>query len=812
MKIQRVIKIVFSLATAILISATTYAQSAQELDIAKEYAKSMGYSDAEIDQALLSIQGASPDAAAPAAAGASSQSTVIDRNFSARDSMGLSNPSDDSSVILAKRRDSLDRLQNNSTLSTMRTTSGSEEIFGRNIFLMENLNFVPNYNIPTPKDYKLAAGDEVIIDIWGDVITNITETISPEGYITIPDMGLMYLAGMSVEKAEDSVRRGLSKIYSKISNEPNQNQIKLSLGKTRSVTVNVVGDVALPGSYTVPSLSTIAMVMYMSGGPIGIGSVRNIHLYRDNKLLSTFDVYDFLLNGVYGKNIRLEDNDIISVAPYSGIISIEGGVKRPMKYEIIDGEILSDVIGYAGGFSHAAFGGSVVVERVSADDSVTGATSRSFVVQKSEFDTFKLMDGDKVIVSNNLDRFANRATIYGAVWRGGSFAIGEGENQASDLFELIEMSGGLRDDAYLKRGYIERYGDNRIREQIAFSPSEVLLRSSVVEVKPDDVVRILSIDEITTRPTVNIAGEVNNPNQFEYRANMTLGDLILMAGGISDGATLTNIEIARRQLNAENQEATNISSIVTIINLLKNPKDAEMVLMPYDMIFIRKSINYEAQMSVSIKGEVSYPGTYVIENNTVRLSDLINNAGGLRKDAYAHGASLKRVVTTEDITAFKISQDITLDQNDPNYEELYNAMVEKIGRVAIDLNKALDNPGSVADVVLKEGDIISIPQFDNTINIVGHVMNPNSVVFYEDMKLKDYISMAGGFQKRAMKKRIYVIQMNGMTAKKGSKNCVITPGSTIVVPEKPEKNSLAQTATIVSTFSTLIIAMLALFI
>ncbi len=471
--IQKVVKFLFSLMATVVFAATANAQSTQEIETAKAYAKSMGYSDTEIEVAISSMQegGLNVDGASSGNAAKTTESVVIDRNYSVRDSLGLSNPSDNSSAMLAKRRDSLSRVQNREMLSTMQTESGSEGIFGRNIFRMENLNFVPNYNIPTPTDYKLSAGDEVIIDVWGDVITNITETISPEGYITVPDMGLLYLAGMTVEKAEDNLRKRLSKIHSNISDEPNRNQIKLSLGKTRSVTVNVVGDVSLPGSYTVPSLSTIAMVMYMSGGPIGIGSVRNINLYRNNKLLSTFDAYDFLLNGVYGKNIRLEDNDIISVAPYSGIVTLEGGVKRPMMYEIVKGEKLSDVIGYAGGFSHAAFGGSVVVERVNADDSVAGATSRSFVVKSADFEKFELLDGDIVVVSNNLDRFANRATIYGAVWREGSFAIGEGDDQASDLFELIEMAGGLRDDAYLKRGYIERYGENRIRDQITFSPS-----------------------------------------------------------------------------------------------------------------------------------------------------------------------------------------------------------------------------------------------------------------------------------------------------------------------------------------------------
>ncbi len=787
-------KILLSVAVLLQLSLVSFGQSAEDIAMAREYAKSMGYSDADISNALSSMSSGSTTLQSGVSGVVSTQQSVeaVDRNY-LRDSL--------KQVVRAEEQMRVDSLAKSGARAA---DDKSIEIFGHNIFNVEGLDFVPNYNIPTPANYKLSAGDEVVVDVWGDVITNITATISPEGYISVPNMGLMYIAGQSVAGAEENIRQGLSKIYARLHKEPGNNHVKLSLGKTRSVTVNVVGDVTRPGSYTVPSLSTLAMVMYMSGGPAGIGSVRNINLYRAGKLISTLDVYDFLMNGVVDKNIRLEDNDVISVAPYDGVVSLEGGVKRPMRYEIVDGEKLAALISYAGGFSHNAFGGSVVVERITASDDSQGAVAQSYVVKSGEFDSFELKSGDRVVVSENLDRFANRATLSGAVWREGSFAIGEGDNQASNLYELIEMAGGLRDDAYLKRAYIERYGKNRVREQISFSPLEVILKSANVELKPDDKVVILTMDEVTTQQTVNIAGEVNKPDQYDYRRNMTLGDLIIMAGGVTDGATIMNVEIARRKLDVTNQVESDRVATVLSINLLDDPKQAEMVLEPYDMVFVRKSINYQPQMSVTINGEVKYPGTYVIENNTVRLSDLIKQSGGLSRDAYAEGASLKRVMTEEDRSAIEASQELV----DINGKPV--ATADSLGSVAINLVTAMEEPGSDADLVLKAGDVIMIPQFDNTVNITGYVMNPNSVVFNKKMGLKDYVSAAGGYQSRAKKSRIYVVQMNGMMSKRGNSEFEIKPGSTIVVPEKPAKRSLSQTTTFITSFSTILIAMLGL--
>lgn len=800
MRKKSVIISLMLLAIFTMFNISSYGQSQQDLTLARQYAKSMGYSDTQIDQLISSYGSGSTGGISP------SETTTFEIDSVDRNAVDGNKEVSKSKIDATSDQDS-----SQNSVKSPTDKDVSNKIYGHNIFSVKDLDFVPNYNIPTPANYMLSAGDEVIIDVWGDVITNITAKISPEGSIVIPNLGPIYLAGQSVESAERAIRAGLGRIYSQVSDSPSTTHVKVSLGATRSVTVNVVGDVARPGSYTLPSLSTLATAMYMSGGPSDIGSVRSINLYRGNKLLTTFDVYEFLNRGIDSGNVRLEDNDIISVAPYMGIVTVEGGVKRPMRYETKNGDRLDSILGYAGGFSHSAFTGSVVVDRLSASDDITGATARTFIVESKDFGSFELVGGDRVIVKENISRFVNRVNISGAVWREGSYAIGENTNQASNLYELFVLAGGLRDDAYLKRGYIERYGQGRVLEQISFSPEDIILKRSDIKLMADDSVRVVTIDEVTTKPTVLITGEVNSPSSYRHRNNMTVGDLIVMAGGITDGATLSRVEIARRKVDGMEQVESDKTSIVIELDLLKNPDAAETILMPYDMVFVRKSINYQPQMSISVNGKVNYPGTYVIESNTVRLSDVIAKAGGLSRDAYIHGASLRRLIDDESLDVIEISQDIAEEMSKKNSSESIAEIEERLGRVAIDLQKAIDNPGSIDDLVLKEGDIVNIPQFDNTVSVTGAVMQPNSVIYGDNYNVKDYVSSAGGFKKRAMKKRLYVIHMNGSIAKRGDSDFVITPGSTVIVPTKPERQgSLATTVAATASLSTVLIAVLGL--
>ncbi len=736
------------------------AQSTAEMTMARELARQQGYSEDQINAMFANAKGSS--------VGNSQSVTVAPRERST------------AQIVIAGE----------SEIEKGGETKSSG-IFGHSIFRNKELNFIPNYNIPTPVSYKLAAGDRLIIDLWGDVIKEILVDVSPDGVIIIPDLGPVFVSGESISKAEETIKRALSKIYSGLSATPQTTFMNVSLNSVRSVMVNVVGDVARPGTYTIPSLSTLATVMYMSGGPSDIGSVRNINLYRGNKLISTLDIYQFLLNGKFDDNVRLEDNDIITVEPRYGSVALNGALKRPMSYEITKGETLADVINYAGGFNYNAYTPSVVVDRRYAEGDVKGAPSRSFVVEAKDYRTFELMSGDIVTVKNNETRYANKVTITGSVWREGDYALGKGKNEATTLHKLLTLAGGLKEETYLERGIILRLSENRELEQLSFSPIEVLTKKSDVTLMPDDVVRIYTVNEIKENTTVSIFGEVNKPsdggNLYPYREGMTLGDLIVQSGGLAHGAMVGNIEIARRVLNTEilDTESDTVSNIITV-NLLKNPDAIDTKLEPYDLVLVRKAINYKPQMGVRVEGEVKYPGAYVIENNTVRVSDLVAKSKGVTSDAHLSGAKIIRKVTLKERQKFEKAAKTEISAAEIDSVALAIGMmdIDDTYEISIDLSAALNNPGSLEDLVLEKDDILIIPRLNNTVKIMGGVYDENVIAFNPKLSLTDYIDNAGGFKKRAFKRRVYVIHANGSISKRGRPNFEVTPGSIIVVPER----------------------------
>lgn len=678
-------------------------------------------------------------------------------------------------------------------------------IFGHDIFRNPNLDFIFNYNIPTPDNYKLSAGDEIIIDIWGNVITNITAAISPEGAVNIPDLGPVYLAGYTVIQAEKTLREYLSKIYSGIAAPIPDTFVKLSLGRIRSITVNVAGDIEIPGSYTLPSLSTMASVLYMAGGPSEIGTVRDIKLHRNNKLISRFDVYDFIIYGHYDANLRLEDNDVIIVEPYSGIVTLTGGVKRPMKYEVKYGETLGKLIKYAGGFTDNAYSNRVHVERVYAPDHKSGAASRSFDVSGEEFDSFEIADGDFITVQTNAGRFANRVQIDGAVWRPGSYSLrnGTGDLQGiSTLRQLIAAAGGVREDAYLPRGYILRFGKNRMKEQVSFSLQDVILGKDTIALFPDDFIHIFSIESLTPKQTVQILGEVNIPSgsmgkdkkkvEYGYRKGMTLGDLILRANGVTDAAALDRIEIARRITDDSGRFCkTDTVALILHYNLFARPQDTDVELKPFDMVFVRKSASYIRQETIAIEGELNYPGVYVIEKNTVRLSDVVAKAKGVTPDAYVKGARLTRKLTKAEFERLKDAMQIAQREiTDATY--LDSMVIGESYTIAIDMEQAIARPGSYADVVLRTGDVITIPKLNNTVKISGAVLYPNTISYNPGYSWKEYVSNAGGLLPRAFKRKIYMVHMNGSVAAMGSKGFFVQPGTEIIIPFKDKRPNTGQ--------------------
>ena len=781
------IKRFFLVCTLALSSTVMMAQSAAEIELAKQLARQQGYSDAQIN-AMLEKKNSTESV--------HSTGTVNRNNAAIQQQQMMQQQQMQMQMNYGVAGQAGVIPQQPEPVQEPKLLQGADLIYGHNLFKNKNLNFVPSYNVPTPSNYKLSAGDELVIDIWGDAISNITATISPDGSVNIPNLGPVYLAGQTVEKAEKSLKSYLSKIYSGIAQEEPTTFVKLALGKTKTVTVNVVGDVEKPGSYTLPALSTIASAMYLAEGPNDLGTVRAVNLYRNGKLVSSFDVYEFIAKGTFNSNVKLEDNDVISVAPYDGVVTVLGGVKRPMKYEILPGETLDKVLAYAGGFSDNAYSNKVHVDRVVHANNVKGATGESFDVMAEQFATFQLKDGDVVTINVNNDQFRNRVKIAGAVWRPGTYAI-TADN--SNLKQLIQAAGGLRDDAHTDKGFVVRFGKDRNKEQVSFNVHDVILGKEDILLVPDDSVQIFSKDSLKPVQTVKIYGEVNNPtgpmtyngqaNTFEYREGMTIGDIILMAGGLTSGATLNNVEVARRMPKthtAEEHSQEQVAAVYTY-NLMKNPADADVKLEPFDIVFVRRSTAFKPQQTIRIDGEVNYPGTYVVEKNTVRLSDIIDRAKGFNNDAYVKGAKLTRSLTKEEFDRLKVAMEIAKKQaNDTTAVD--SLQIGESYTVAIDLEKAMANPGSVADVVLREGDIISVPKINSTVKISGGVLFPNTVSYDPKKSWKYYISNAGGITPSGLKRKVYMVHMNGSVATKGDSNFKVQPGTEIVVPTKDKEN------------------------
>lgn len=748
------------------------AQSSTDIALAKQLAKQQGYSDAQIEAMMSQYNKGGKTATA-------AQQGAVDRNAAAMQQQMMMMQQQQQMMMNYGVAGAPGAVQAEETPKAG-IPQGADLIFGHNLFKNKNLNFVPSYNIPTPSNYKLSAGDEVVIDIWGDVISNITTTISPDGSVNIPNLGPVYLAGQTVEKAEKSLKSYLSKIYSGIAQEEPTTYVKLALGKTKTVTVNVVGDVEKPGSYTLPALSTIASAMYLAEGPNDLGTIRAINLYRNGKLVSSFDVYEFIVKGTFNSNVKLEDNDIISVAPYAGVVTVMGGVKRPMKYEVKPGETLDKVLAYAGGFSDAAFAEKVHVDRIAAI-AAEGAAGESFDVMAAQYGTFEVKDGDVITVNVNNNQFKNRVVVEGAVWRPGTYAI---TPETSTLKQLIQAAGGLKEDAHTERGFIQRLDANRQKQQLSFNLTDIILGKENITLNPDDSVKIFDITALNPVLNVTIYGEVKSSgSSYDFREGMTIGDLILMAGGLTDAATLSKVEVARRMPKTGNEDASDVVAEVMHYNLLKNPADADVQLKPFDIVFIRKDAAYKPQQAVTVEGEVNYPGTYVVEKSTVRLSDIVNRANGFTNEAYVKGAKLTRTLTKEEFDRLKVAMEIAKKQvNDSTAVD--SLEIGESYTVAIDMQKAMANPGSVADVILRAGDVISVPAYNSTVKISGAVLYPNVVAYEPGKSWSYYLSNAGGASKDGMKRKVYMVHMNGSVATKGDKNFKVQPGTEIIIPAK----------------------------
>lgn len=658
-----------------------------------------------------------------------------------------------------------------------------KEIYGHKIFNTQALSFEPSENLATPQNYRLGPGDEVIIDIWGTSEDHLREMISPEGSIMIAQIGPVYLNGMTISDANKHIKNAFSRKYAGMSEA--ETDVQVTLGQVRTIQVDILGEVATPGTFRMSPFSSVFHALYLSGGINDIGSLRNIQVLRNNKKVAGVDIYEYLFNGKTNGNIRLQEGDVIIVPPYEQLVSIDGNVKRPMYYEIKPDETIKTILDYAGGFTGDAYSGMVRLERQS------GTENELYNIERGEFGSYRLKDGDMITVGTILDRYANRVELKGAVYRPGMFAIGRDIRTVSDL---IRKADGLTDNAYDDRALLYREGPDMQLQIIALDLKNIMAGISPdVELKRNDIIEISSIDDLTDRGDITIAGQVTNPGTYPYAENMTVEDIILQAGGLLEGASTARVDVSRRIVDPTSVTATQQLSHVYSVSIdggFAVGKGEHFVLKPYDRVVVRKSPGYGAQTTVEINGEVLFDGEYVLQRRNERVSELVKRAGGVIEGAYIKGASLSRKLTEAEYIARKETLRLAMANNQAGQADslaLSKIEVSDTYNVGIDLQKALNNPGSTYDLVMQPGDVLYVPQEQSTVKITGDVMFTNVVVYEPGKKLSYYIDQAGGYGQQAKKGKAFIVYLNGTVAK-AKKNTPIEPGCQIIVPSKP-KNS-----------------------
>ena len=681
--------------------------------------------------------------------------------------------------------------------------NSKKKIFGHSLFQNEELTFEPAMNLATPQNYVLGPGDVLFIDVYGASQKSEEVTVSPDGYVVIEDFGPIQVSGLTVEQASARVRSQLGARYS-------SSKIRLSLGQTRTITVNVMGEVKTPGSYTLSAFATVFHALYMAGGPNEIGTLRNIKVYRNNRLVTTVDVYDYILNGKLSGNIRLADNDVITVGTYDCLVNITGKVKRPMYYEMKRNESMKTLITYAGDFASDAYRKSVRVVRKEG--------SRYSVYNVGEFEqsSFRLTDGDSVSVDSVLKRYSNMVEVKGAVFRPGMYQIG---GQINSVKSLLEQTDGVTEDAFTAHAVMHRMRPDRTLEVIPVDIEGIMNGMvSDIPLQNEDVLFVPTRQDVHEEQTITIHGEVQYPGVYMYAANETLEDFVLQAGGLKETASMVNVFVSRRIVNPK---ATTADSIIgqSFNFALKDgfviDGEPGFVLQPFDEVFVRKSPGYNAQQNVLVEGEVQFVGFYSLTKQSERLSDLVAKAGGVTSFAYVEGARLERKLNDAERMRYEESVKMQRMQNEQammeqalksgrSVSEIQAGMTasqEKLQipdtyPVGIHLDKALANPGSDYDLVLREGDRLIVPSYTNTVKINGEVMYPNTVSYQEGKPVSYYINMAGGYSNKAKKRKTYIIYMNGDVAKVGC-NTKVRPGCEIVVPQKAtHRMTTAETITV----------------
>lgn len=668
------------------------------------------------------------------------------------------------------------------------------KVFGRDIFNNKELTFEPNMNIATPQNYRLGPGDAVYIDIYGASQKTVEATVTPDGTIVIEGFGPVQVSGLTVAQANARLKTTLGARYS-------SSKVRLTVGQTKTIIVNVMGEVKTPGTYTLSAFASVFHALYMAGGTNDIGTLRNIKVYRNNKLVTTVDIYDYILNGKLTGNVRLADNDVIVVGPYDCLVNVAGKVKRPMFYEMKKSESVGTVLKYAGGFTGDAYKKSVKVIRKA------GSKYSIFNVGEFDVNTFKIEDEDSISVDSVIPRYSNMVEIKGAVFRPGMYQVG---GDITGVRSLLEHADGVTEDAFVQHAVMHRMKFDRTLEVIQVDIEGILSgRVADIPLKNEDVLYIPSKKDLLEQQTLTIHGEVLYPGTYTYADNTTVEDLIIQAGGLTDAASVMKVDVSRR---ITDKQAISVSD--TIANTFSfRLKDGFVIdgtpgftLQPYDEVYVRTSPGFSAQKNVTVEGEVLFGGTYTLAKKTQRLSEIIKQAGGLTTTAYAKGARLERQLTPDERA--RMEQVLKMARAKAGDSDTLNINKLDVGNtyyVGINLDKALAEPGGNYDIVLREGDKITIPEYTNTVKISGDVMYPNTVSFRKGKNVAYYVDQAGGWGSRAKKSRTYIIYMNGTVARIGN-GVKPEPGCEIVVPSKPANSRMTTTEVVALASGTASIA------
>lgn len=704
-----------------------------------------------------------------------------------------------STAVTSNADENIETVENDVQAMSEINKGTGKKIFGHDIFNNRRLTFEPSMNIATPQNYVLGPGDQVVVNIYGASQRTHQLTVSPDGFITVQGFGPIQVSGLSVAAAQSKIRSSLGSRYA-------SSEIKMTLGQTRSIMVNVMGEVKAPGTYTLSGYATVFHALYSAGGISDLGTLRNIKVYRQGKLITVVDIYEYILNGRLAGNIRLQDNDVIQVGPYDCLVGITGNVKRTMFYEMRKNESVATLIKYAGGFTGDAYTKAVRLIRQN------GERYSVFNINEFDFASFQVADGDAVTVDGMLNRFENMVEVKGAVFRPAQYQLG---GNITTVKSLIEAAEGVTEDAFTAHAVMHRLKADRSLEII---PVDVqgILNGTVADIplQNEDVLFIPTQAELRSQRTLTITGEVLSPGAYEYADNTTIEDLIIQAGGLKDEASTARVDVSRRIIDSKSKNKSKEiakSFSFSLKDGLVIDGERGFLLEPYDVVHVRRSPGFHTPRSVMVEGEVNFEGNFTLEKKNQRLSDLIAAAGGVTDDAYVKGARLMRKMTEDERARMQtILRMVRAQQDEKDSIKLDQLAIENTYPVGIHLEKALADPGSSFDITLREGDRLIVPEYNGTVRVSGNVMFPNTVAFEEGKDYKYFVNQAGGFGNRAKKSKTYVIYMNGTISQVGH-GTKIEPGCEIVVPTKAKRepfnwSSLAVMGSSMASLATLILA------